>query len=86
MLYTDHQSLISMLKGETIPGRIARWQMRFSQHFCDFIHVPGKQLAVADGLSKLPNALQHVKMSDDEELIAFPAEMDPLRDVEGSTS
>lgn len=81
MLYTDHQSLIPMLKGETIPDRIARWQIRFSQHFYDFVHVLGKQLAVADGLSRLSNASRHYKRTDDDELIALTLEPDPLAGV-----
>jgi hypothetical protein len=60
-----------MLKGETVPDRIARWQMRFSQFYSDYVYVPGKELVVADGLSRLPGASIYPKKTDDEELIAL---------------
>ncbi|KFY48918.1 hypothetical protein V495_00913 [Pseudogymnoascus sp. VKM F-4514 (FW-929)] len=70
-----------MLKGENIPDRIARWQMRFSQYYCDFIHVPGKELDMTDGLSRLKNAPVHAQQTEEKELIAMHAEPDPLQDV-----
>jgi hypothetical protein len=70
-----------MLKGDKVSDRISRWQMRFSSHFCDFVHVPGKELAVVDGLSRLRNALEHIKKTDDDELIALASTADPLWEV-----
>lgn len=64
-----------MPKEETVPERIARWQMRFSQSYCDYIHVPRKELVVADGLSRLPHATRYSKKTDDEKLIAFPVDI-----------
>ena len=50
MLYTDHQALLKVLKSEDVTGRIARWQLALSEYDLDVYHVPGKDLAVADGL------------------------------------
>lgn len=53
-LYTDHQALVSMLGSDDTRGRIARWQNRFAEYDLVVIHVPGKSLAIADGLSRFP--------------------------------
>ena len=53
MLYTDHQALLKALRSEDATGRLARWQLMLSEYDLDIFHVPGKDLAVADGLSRL---------------------------------
>lgn len=52
MLYTDHQALLKTLKSEDVTGRIARWQLALSEYDLDIYHVPGKDIAIADGLSR----------------------------------
>ena len=52
-LYTDHQALVTILKGDDARGRIARWQYRLSEYPLEIIHVPGRDLVIADGLSRL---------------------------------
>ena len=53
MLYTDHQALLKCLKSEESTGRLARWQLALSEYDLDIFHVPGKDITVADGLSRL---------------------------------
>ena len=53
MLYTDHQALLKCLKSEDSTGRLARWQLALSEYDLDIFHVPGKDITIADGLSRL---------------------------------
>ena len=53
MLYTDHQALLKCLKSEDSTGRLARWQLALSEYDLDVFHVPGKDITIADGLSRL---------------------------------
>lgn len=53
-LYTDHTAVKDILKnGDAATGRIARWQHRFGEFNYEIMHVPGKEVAVADGLSRM---------------------------------
>jgi hypothetical protein len=53
-LYTDHTAVKDILRnGDAATGRIARWQHRFGEYNYEIMHVPGKEVAVADGLSRL---------------------------------
>ena len=53
MLYTDHQALLKCLKSEDTAGRIARWQLALSEYDLDVFHVRGKEITIADGLSRI---------------------------------
>ncbi|RDI83557.1 hypothetical protein Vi05172_g6513 [Venturia inaequalis] len=53
ILYTDHSALISVLQGDDARDRISRWQYRLSEYDLHIVHIPGKDLTVADGLSRL---------------------------------
>lgn len=66
-LYTDHQALTKMLTSEDTRGRIARWQNKFAEYDVVVVHVPGKLLALADGLSRLPSAYQTAPVAVDIE-------------------
>lgn len=59
-LTTSHQTLYRPYGGESIlkngdaaTGRIARWQHQFGEFKYKVMHVPGKEVAIADGLSRL---------------------------------
>ena len=53
-LYTDHTAVKDILKnGDAATGRIARWQHQFGEFKYKVMHVPGKEVAIADGLSRL---------------------------------
>lgn len=67
VLYTDHQALTGLLMSDDAKGRIARWQNRFAEYDLVIVHVPGKTLALADGLSRLPAHAQLHPFSGDLE-------------------
>ena len=52
-VYTDHQALMTTLRADTSSSRIARWQLRLSEYNMEIHHVPGKEMAIADGLSRI---------------------------------
>ena len=53
-VYTDHQALVTLLRKDDAHGRIAGWQVRLSEYDVEYIHIPGKENALADGLSRMP--------------------------------
>ena len=81
-LYTDHSALVSLLKEDDSHGRIARWQYRLSEYVLDIKHVPGKELAIADGLSRIrgyPSYLPPTRQDPSVRMamMADPAPVDP---------
>ena len=54
LVYTDHSALIHLLKGDDAHGKIARWQQKLSEFDMKYVHIPGSQKAIADGLSRMP--------------------------------
>ena len=52
--YTDHSALVHLLKHDDTHGKMAIWQQKLSQYDLEYLHVPGTQNAVADGLSRMP--------------------------------
>jgi RNase H-like domain found in reverse transcriptase len=77
MLYTDHQALSSILMADSEGGhgRIARWQDKIQEFTLEIHHVPGKELVIADGMSRLPTRLMDPP-SDVDELFSFVVEAD----------
>ncbi len=75
-VYTDHQALVNILQSDALAGRMSRWQYRLAEYDLDFIHIPGRSDAVADGLSRLPDATLATAADTNEE---FPM---PARTVE----
>ena len=54
LVYTDHSALIHLLKGDDAHGKIERWQQKLSEFDIEYVHIPGSQKAIADGLSRMP--------------------------------
>ncbi|RPA72138.1 DNA/RNA polymerase, partial [Ascobolus immersus RN42] len=54
MVYTDHSALTTLLKADSVKGRIANWQTVVGEHDLRISHIPGKDMQLADGLSRLP--------------------------------
>ena len=56
-LETDHKPLLSLLGSQALdalPPRIQRFKMRLMRYSYSIVHVPGKDLWVADTLSHAP--------------------------------
>ena len=54
LVYTDHSALIHLLKGDDVHGKIARWRQKLLEFDIEYVHIPGSQNAIADGLSRMP--------------------------------
>ena len=56
-IFTDHKPLVSLLGSkplDSLPTRIQRFRMRLMRFTYTISHVPGKNLTVADTLSRAP--------------------------------
>jgi len=60
-VYTDHKTLIWLLQKDDAHGRIARWQVRLSEFDVEYVHIPGSQNVIADGLSRLGRSERQVE-------------------------
>ena len=74
VLYTDHQALLKVLKSEDVTGRISRWQLAISEYDLDVYHVPGKDIAVADGLSRITGYPSKSATTEEAIMASFVAE------------
>ncbi len=63
-LYINHQPLTAIWRGDDAHGRIARWQYRLSEYDLDIVHVPGRKLAIADGLPRIASRIQPLRTED----------------------
>src|SRR5437762_9342352 len=75
-LYTDHQSLLSILgRGADASSRIVQWQDRLNEYDLEIHHRPGKShtMGVADGLSRMPTRYTTITRAIDSERMALPA-------------
>jgi hypothetical protein len=52
-VYTDHKALVSLLRKDDAHGRIVRWQIRLAEYDIEYIHIPGKENVLADGMSRM---------------------------------
>ncbi|KAL2436955.1 hypothetical protein ABEF95_015655 [Exophiala dermatitidis] len=66
-VYTDHSALLKVLTGTDSHGRLARWQVKFSEYWLNVKHVPGKTLVIADRLSRIYLKKQYRPLDDVEE-------------------
>ena len=46
--------MITLLKHDDAHGRIGKWHVKLSEYDLQYVHVPGSQNVIADGLSRLP--------------------------------
>ena len=87
MLYTDHSALLRCLKSEDVTGRIARWQLSLSEFDLEIFHVPGKSIALADGLSRFNGPPAVETDGVENPMMSFIAELcAPRRVAEGMTT
>ena len=54
LVHADHSALIHLLKGDDAHGKLAWWQQKLSEFDIEYVHIPGSQNAIADGLSRMP--------------------------------
>jgi len=75
-LYTDHSALLTILNKDNATRRIARWQLDLIGFDFYIHHVPGKNLGIADGLSRLrpTQTFNQLAGPKSEDLIAFTVE------------
>ena len=52
-VYTDHKALLGLLRKDDAHGRIVRWQIRLAEYDVEYIHIAGKENALADGMSRM---------------------------------
>ena len=71
-VYTDHESLIAILNKTDARGRISRWQYRLTEYDVEYIHLPGKKNALADGLSRIRHEEPDQDNDEDFPLLALP--------------
>lgn len=53
-VYTDHSALITLLRHDDAHGRIGKWQVKLAEYDLQYVHMPGSQNVIADGLSRVP--------------------------------
>ena len=54
-VYTEHSALKTFLKQDDDQSRLGYWQVKLPRYDIDYIHIPGCQNQVADGLSSMPS-------------------------------
>ena len=52
-VYTDHQALLGLLRKDDAHGQIVRWQVRLAEYDVEYIHIPGRENVLADGMSRM---------------------------------
>ena len=58
-LHTDHKPLVSLLSNKNLdelPIRVQRFRLRLMRYSFTISHVAGKDLAIADALSRAPDS------------------------------
>lgn len=63
-LYTDHQPLTYALNLKTPNSKLVKWRLQLSEYDFEIKHRPGKQNAVADALSRIPEINVNEESSD----------------------
>ena len=58
--YTDHRTLLSVKTGDHRNSRLTRWQLELMKYDIQIVYVPGDDMAVADGLSRLKSRPSYV--------------------------
>lgn len=77
---THHKySGLSRVEISRVLGRISRWQLALSEFDLDIHHLPGKELAIADGLSRIQGYPSAPARTFETDMQAFIAE-EPAED------
>lgn len=67
IVYTDHSALTTLLLGDDTRGKIANWQNQLAEYDVRIVHVPAREMQLADGLSRLPpDAMDSPRAEPDE--------------------
>ena len=66
-VYTDHSALTTLLRQDDAHGRLGKWQVKLSEYDLEYVHIPGSQNQVADGLSRMPARYFGVRERDGAE-------------------
>ncbi|XP_046855956.1 uncharacterized protein K02A2.6-like [Xenia sp. Carnegie-2017] len=80
VIETDHKPLVPLLGSkilDQLPPRIQRFKMRLMKYSFTIRHIPGKELVVADALSRAPNMKQPTKSDNNlsEDLNIYVAQI-----------
>jgi len=59
--YTDHKALLGLLRKDDAHGRIVRWQVLLAEYDVEYIHIPGKENVLADGMSRMKCAHEEIE-------------------------
>ena len=97
LLLTDRKPLVPLINGpdlSTVPIRCQRLLMKMMRHNPKAQHIPGKQLVIADTLSRHPSTsrsesdeavTREVNLYDNEVLSSLPASYDRLEVIKKAT-
>lgn len=59
-IFTDHQPLTFALSNRNHNAKLKRWKARIEEYNYKLIYTPGKSNSVADALSRLKTAVNHL--------------------------
>ena len=74
IIYTDHQNLTYFQSPQKLTRRQVRWVMKLSEYDIKLQHKAGRQMVVADALSRRPDHFANVK-EDNENITALPEDL-----------
>jgi hypothetical protein len=75
-IYTHHSALVILLKHDNAHGRLGKWQIKLSAYDLQYIHIPGTQNVIADGLSRIPDRY----FDERQEVLEVAAVFEEVRD------
>lgn len=56
IVQTDHKPLIGIFRTKDISSRLLRWKLKLDEYDYKIVHVPGKKIPHADGLSRMAHS------------------------------
>lgn len=87
LVFMDHSALVFLLRHDDTHGKIARWQQKLSHFDIEYVHIPGSQNVIADGLSRMPARLfENEKEGENNELEEANGETAVVAVERGGTS
>lgn len=79
VVYTDHSAILDILRNaDNGRGRVVSWQYKIGEFNLSVRHVPGRQLGIADGLSRLREMIDPAPDFEHHWLQALCVEADVL--------